>query len=40
MPETKLTKTEAGELAAPRAGSRQTPPPAARSGVVPASLEQ
>ena len=40
MPETKLTKTEAGELAAPRAGSRQTPPAAARSGVVPASLEQ
>ncbi len=40
MPETKLTNAEAGELAKPRSGSRQTSPAAPGSGVVPASLEQ
>jgi parvulin-like peptidyl-prolyl isomerase len=38
MPQAQLTKAEAGELAKPRAGSRQTPPPVSGSGVVPASF--
>jgi parvulin-like peptidyl-prolyl isomerase len=37
MPQAQLTKAEAAELAMPRAGSRQATPPAAPSGVVPAS---
>ena len=40
LPQTTITKAEASELAAPRAGSRKAAPPAGRSGVVPASLEQ
>jgi len=40
MPQSRLTKMEAAELAEPRAGSRRATPPAARSGVVPASLEE
>jgi parvulin-like peptidyl-prolyl isomerase len=37
VPPSQITKAEAAELATPRAGSRQMPP-AARSGVVPASF--
>jgi parvulin-like peptidyl-prolyl isomerase len=40
LPPTTITKTEAAELAAPRAGSRKATPATAPSGVVPASLEQ
>ena len=42
VPKTSLTKSETEELAQPRAGSRRSPaavPPAAGSGVVPASLD-
>jgi parvulin-like peptidyl-prolyl isomerase len=40
LPQTTITKTEAAELAAPRAGSRKATQPSGPSGVVPASLEQ
>ena len=40
LPQTTITKSEAAELAAPRAGSRKAAPPSGQSGVVPASLEQ
>lgn len=40
MPPSQLTKTEAAELAAPRSGSRRAAPAPARSGVVPAALEE
>ena len=39
VPKTSLTKSETEELAQPRAGSRRAAPPAAGSGVVPASLD-